>query len=94
MPITVLTFSAMLVAAPPSDCPRGETCQVTDQDADEAARAAGPEAIYDFENDKVDGEVWKATGENVWGAVKLQHGSLLKVRSHFNPELIKLSFEL
>ncbi len=96
MPITILTFSAMLVAAPAPDCPRGQRCKVTDQDADEAARVRtkGPDAVYIFQGDEVDGEVWKPTGENIMGPVKLQHGSLLKIRSHFNRELIRLSFEL
>ena len=96
MPLTMLTFSALLVAAPPADCPRGHTCQISDQDADEAAYAGrqGTTDVYIFETDNVDGDVWKPSGENIRGPLTQRHKSLLTVRNHFNAELVKLSFEL
>jgi RNA polymerase sigma factor (sigma-70 family) len=96
MPITLLTFSALLVAAPADNCRRGQTCEITHQDADAAARVQtdGPTTRYEFKGEGVEGAVWKPTGENIPGRVKLKHGSLLNVRGHFNAELIRLSYEL
>jgi hypothetical protein len=63
------------------------------QDADEVARkgkSAGA-TVYDFEDDNVDGEVLSPTGANISSRGRSKHASLIKIRPHFIPELIKLA---
>jgi hypothetical protein len=63
------------------------------QDADAAARQGSKAGatVYDFEDDNVDGEVLSPTGANVSSRGRSKHASMIKIRPHFIPELIKLA---
>ena len=81
--LTVLFVSTSAYAAPPSD-----------QDADSAAnkgRAGGGTTVYDFDDDNVDGELLSPEGANVASRGRTKHASLITIRPHFIPELIKMA---
>ena len=62
-------------------------------DADSAAFAGeeGGVAVYDFEDDNVDGEVLRPEGANLSSRGSLKHASLINIRPHFLRELINLA---
>jgi len=62
-------------------------------DADEAARSgdAGGTTVYDFEDDNVEGELLSPDGANISSRGRAKHASLIQIRPHFIPELIKLA---
>jgi len=64
----------------------------SDQDADTAARGGGGGAtVYDFDDDNVDGEVLSPEGANIASRAGAKHASLITIRPHFIPELIKMA---
>jgi hypothetical protein len=64
-----------------------------DSDADEAARVGevGGVTVYDFEDDNVDGELLSPDGANIASRGRTKHASLITIRPHFIPELIKMA---
>jgi hypothetical protein len=62
-------------------------------DADTAAFAGedGGVAVYDFEDDNVDGEVLRPEGANLSSRGSMKHASLITIRPHFLRELINLA---
>jgi hypothetical protein len=44
---------------------------------------------FDFENDVVEGSVQRPDGDAVDGTKKMRQTSLLKIRQHFHPEMLK-----
>jgi hypothetical protein len=62
-------------------------------DADSAAFSGeeGGVAVYDFEDDNVDGEVLRPEGANLSSRGSLKHASLINIRPHFLRELINLA---
>ena len=83
-----ITFVAVLLAAPVA------MAQPTNQDADEAARVgddASGTTIYDFDDDNVDGEILSPDGANIASRGRVKHASLIQIRPHFIPELIKMA---
>lgn len=62
-------------------------------DADTAAFSGedGGVAVYDFEDDNVDGEVLRPEGANLSSRRSLKHASLINIRPHFLRELINLA---
>ena len=62
-------------------------------DADSAARSgtSGGATVYDFEDDNVDGEVHSPTGANINSRGRSKHASMIKIRPHFIPELVKMA---
>ncbi len=62
-------------------------------DADSAAFSGeeGGVAVYDFEDDNVDGEVLRPEGANLSSRRSLKHASLINIRPHFLRELINLA---
>ena len=60
-----------------------------------AAPAAGDtveykkETKYDFDDDNVEGDLVRPEGEMIGSAGKAKHSSLIKVRQHFIPEMLK-----
>jgi len=62
-------------------------------DADSAAFTGedGGVAVYDFEDDNVDGEVLRPEGANLSSRRSLKHASLINIRPHFLRELINLA---
>lgn len=65
-------------------------------DADNAAFTGeeGGTAVYDFEDDNVDGEVLRPEGANLSSRRSLKHASLINIRPHFLPELINLALDV
>lgn len=68
----------------------------SDNDADSAAfsGAEGDVAVYDFEDDNVDGELLKPEGANIASRGRVKHASLINIRPHFLPELINLALDV
>lgn len=68
----------------------------TQQDADEAARVGtvGGVTVYDFEDDSVEGELLSPEGANLTARGRAKHASLIEIRPHFIPELIRMSYDL
>ncbi len=69
---------------------------VSDQDADEAALVgqSGETRIYDFEDDTVEGEVLSPEGANITSRGRVKHESLIRIRPHFIPELIRMARDM
>lgn len=44
---------------------------------------------YDFDNEEVQGSLQRPDGDAVDGIKKAQKSSLLKIRQHFQPEMLK-----
>jgi hypothetical protein len=66
----------------------------SDQDADAAAnkgKGAGGTTVYDFDDDNVDGELLSPEGANIASRGRTKHASLITIRPHFIPELIKMA---
>lgn len=65
----------------------------SDQDADSAACKTTDEGTTTcwFENDVVGGAVLKPEGQNLSARARTPFGSLIKVRGHFLPELIRMA---
>jgi hypothetical protein len=64
-----------------------------DQDADTAACTTNDEGTTtcSFDNDVVGGAVLKPEGQNLTARGKKAWGSLIRVRGHFLPELIRMA---
>jgi hypothetical protein len=65
-------------------------------DADSSAfrGAKGGATVYDFEDDNVDGEILSPEGALVSSRGRSKHASLITIRPHFIPELIKMSMDI
>ncbi|MBL9099949.1 MAG: hypothetical protein JNL82_03270 [Myxococcales bacterium] len=66
----------------------------SDTDADSAAakgKGAGGTTVYDFDDDNVDGELLSPEGANIASRGRTKHASLITIRPHFIPELIKMA---
>lgn len=65
-----------------------------DQEADSAAnrgKGGAGTTVYDFDDDNVDGELLSPEGANVASRGRTKHASLITIRPHFIPELIKMA---
>ena len=62
-------------------------------DADAAARKTdkGPVALYDFENDTVNGKSLTPDHEPIYRRMPGQHESLIRVRTHFIPQMLHMA---
>lgn len=78
---TVLLLAGTAQAAPES----------TDADSAAFSGEEGGVAVYDFEDDNVDGEVLRPEGANLSSRGSLKHASLINIRPHFLRELINLA---
>jgi hypothetical protein len=88
MRVAAISFvSVLLFAGTAQAGPEGGT------DADSAAFAGedGGVAVYDFEDDNVDGEVLRPEGANLNSRGSMKHASLINIRPHFLRELINLA---
>jgi hypothetical protein len=47
--------------------------------------------VYDFDDDNVDGELLSPEGANIASRGRTKHASLITIRPHFIPELIKMA---
>src|SRR5690606_18883063 len=80
--LTTLFASTTAFAAP-----------ATDRDADSSAnkgKSSGT-TVYDFDDDNVDGELLSPEGANVASRGRTKHASLITIRPHSIPELIKMA---
>jgi len=86
--ILVIAAATCLLSAPAYAGPA--------QDADTAARSGsqGGATVYDFEDDNVDGELLSPTGANISSRGRTKHESMIKIRPHFIPELIKMAQDI
>jgi hypothetical protein len=65
--------------------------------SDEAAlvgKGEGGTTVYDFEDDDVDGEVLSPEGANLSSRGRSKHASLITIRPHFIPEMIKMANDI
>lgn len=103
-PLTAAAFAVALVAAPtvataaPAKAKPAAAATADDGDVDGAARrtsgTTGP-TYYDFvEGDRAEGIVLKPTGEQIGAHGRVKFGSLITIRSHFMPELIRTARDL
>ena len=76
--------SSVAFAAPASD-------QEADSSANKGKGGGGNATIYDFDDDNVDGELLSPEGANVASRGRTKHASLITIRPHFIPELIKMA---
>jgi len=79
--VSVLLLAGTAQAAPES----------TDADSAAFSGEDGGVAVYDFEDDNVDGEVLRPEGANLSSRGSLKHASLINIRPHFLRELINLA---
>ena len=87
MRAVTFSFLAVFLAAPAA------YAAPSSQDADSAARVgdASGTTIYDFDDDNVDGEILSPDGANIASRGRVKHASLIQIRPHFIPELIKMA---
>lgn len=50
--------------------------------------------VYDFEDDDVDGEILSPEGANLSSRGRSKHASMITIRPHFIPELIKMANDI
>ena len=65
-------------------------------DADSSALKGQADGVtvYDFEDDDVDGEVLSPEGANLSSRGRSKHASMITIRPHFIPELIKMANDI
>lgn len=85
MRVAAVSFATIMLLA--------GTARAEPADADSAAFSGedGGVAVYDFEDDNVDGEVLRPEGANLSSRGSLKHASLINIRPHFLRELINLA---
>ena len=68
----------------------------SDNDADAGALRGsdGGSTVYDFEDDNVDGELLKPEGALISSRGRSKHESMITIRPHFIPELIKMANDI
>ncbi|MCA9693244.1 MAG: hypothetical protein R3A51_07260 [Nannocystaceae bacterium] len=81
--IAIFLMSTTAYAAPASDSD-------ADSSANQGKNNAGT-TVYDFEDDNVDGELLSPEGANIASRGATKHASLITIRPHFIPELIKMA---
>jgi len=62
-----------------------------DADASANRGSAGGTTVYDFDDDNVDGELLSPDGANISSRSGTKHASLITIRPHFIPELIRMA---
>lgn len=85
--LALVPAAASAAPAAPAKAP------ATDVDADAAARKAskGPVTIYEFEKDTVGGESLKPDHEPIYRRMVGSHESLIRVRTHFIPQMLHMA---
>ncbi|MEE9384729.1 MAG: hypothetical protein V3V08_15100 [Nannocystaceae bacterium] len=92
--VSALLFPCMVAAALASNVAYG--AEPAAQDADDVAfkGSKGGSTVYDFEDDNVDGEILRPEGALVNAKGGLKHASLITLRRHFLPQLIKMALDI
>lgn len=100
MRIAIITLGLVLAAsahAAPKGSGAGDAWRshssADEQDADAAARQ-GNTSVYIFDNDHLDGEVLTPAGEIIPYRRPAKSPSLIRLRAHFMPELVRMSTDL
>lgn len=89
-----VTFcAAMLLSTPAVAQPAGGGGG-DDADASAFKGQQGGATVYDFEDDNVDGEILSPEGALISSRGRSKHASLITIRPHFIPELIKMSMDI
>lgn len=89
----LLALPTTALAAPPKAKPARTPAY--DTDADDAARVAGSKTTeYIFDNEGVDGLVLRPEGMPVAAQARARFPSLLHIRGHFVPELVRMAKDL
>lgn len=57
-------------------------------------KAEAPTRVYEFDPDDVDGESLRPEGVDVQSKGKGTHESLIKVRTHFIPQMLKMAIDV
>jgi hypothetical protein len=93
MSTLTLLLTTILTLAPQAE-PRTEA--PTGVDADEAARKGSDGAVsyYEFANEELTGEHLSPDGSLIPWRQPAHHPSLIDLRGHFLPELVRLSLDL
>ena len=95
-PMTKTTLAALAISAAIATPAAAKKPRAGDRwavkDADEAAHKGtdGTTRIYEFDNDRVSGEALAPDGTVLMQRPPLKHRSLITIRGHFNPELVRL----
>jgi hypothetical protein len=65
-------------------------------DSDAAAMSGSKSGVtvYDFDDDDVDGEILSPEGANLSSRGRSKHASMITIRPHFIPELIKMANDI
>lgn len=94
MSTLTLLLSATLALAPQAT-PRAEA-PTNDVDADDAALkgSEGGVSVYEFADDKLTGEHLSPDGNLIPWRRPPTHPSLIDLRGHFMPELVRLALDL
>lgn len=93
MTTLTLLFTTVLALAPQAK-PAAEA--PTHADADDAALQSsdGNVSVYEFADDTLTGEHLSPDGSLIPWRQPTHHGSLIDLRGHFLPELVRLSLDL
>jgi hypothetical protein len=98
--LTAIVLAAVLAPATHAEArgpkPKPAPPSASNTDADDAARVAGNAAIteYIFGNEDVDGLVLRPEGMPVPAQARVRFPSLLHIRGHFVPELVRMAKDL
>ena len=94
MSTLTLVLTTVLALAP--QAPRKAEAPTNDADADDAAlqRTDGDVSVYEFADDKLTGEHLSPDGNLIPWRRPPQHPSLIDLRGHFMPELVRLALDL
>jgi hypothetical protein len=96
MSTLTLLLSATLALAPQAAAPRQAEAPTNDTDADDAALKGtdGNVSVYEFADDTLTGEHLTPDGNLIPWRRPPQHPSLIELRGHFMPELVRLALDL
>lgn len=83
--IATLTFALALQPTAPSSADADASARV------DAPAPAGVSAVYEFDNDNVDGETLTPTGVEVPAAHQIRFPSMIRVRGTFVREMIQMA---
>jgi hypothetical protein len=84
----ILTLSLALVPFAASAAPAAKKA------ADARASEPAPSRVYDFDPDDVEGESLRPEGTDVGTRPPGRRESMIKVRAHFIPQLLKIAIDI
>lgn len=88
--MTTTFLSLVLALAPAAEAP------ANNEDADDAARvsSSGETTVYEYADEELTGDVLSPDGHLIPWRRPATHPSLIDLRGHFLPELVRLSLDL